>query len=274
MRSGYVFTNFPQRNRDNSISQLKCTTFVLIDDEYGPILFDSGSFYDSETLISFLKKDFGITPDDVKWLFITHIHPDHNGSNRFFKNANIVLSKHDYTTVEKISEIALSNKNLLKYLTDNFSGYKKNFDQFNADNMQWYIKKQWSPDNNGIKLNTFFIEDNPEIPHYIKPIKTFGHTLYHYSYLLDLEPFNVLVTGDALSMRMILRENKEERFIEPHMDFDLYFNSLNEIKKFQGLIVPGHDRPFFINTLKAVRKSNFKLSEIHHLNIKKESIIN
>ena len=100
--------------------------------------------------------------------------------------------------------------------------------------MKKTIEEKWSRSFIGLDLNVFYIEDSPEIPGFIKIIPSPGHTFFHCSYLIETKDINILVTGDALSMRMILRDSGEERLDEPHMDFSLYFKSLDYIKNLTG----------------------------------------
>ena len=262
MKAGYVFTNFPYLSGRNEKKYLKCTSFVLVDKNYGPMIFDGGSVYDSLTLINFLKENFNLTPSDIQWVFTTHIHPDHIGANRFFKNAKLIISKKDYEFARDIANVVFEGGNLLEYLHKNCPGYRTSFSEFEAKRMKMQIEDKWSEKNVGINLNPCYIEDSPIIPDFIKIIPTPGHTFHHYSFLITTNNSKILVAGDALSMRLILRDNHEERLLEPHMDFDKYFNSLEIIKKYDCLIIPGHDRPFFIKSLKAIRKNYFLIDEI------------
>jgi glyoxylase-like metal-dependent hydrolase (beta-lactamase superfamily II) len=263
LKASYIFTNFPIFSKTLGKRYLICTSFLIFSPKYGAILFDTGSPYDTDSLLSFINKNYDLSPLDIKWVFNTHIHPDHVGANGFFKKANIILSRKDLNFAAHIAEVVFQNKNLLAYLHANCPGYINTFDDYEAENMKKYIKDCWSDEKLGLNLNPKFIEDNPEIPDFIKIIPSFGHTFNHYSYLLELENINILVSGDALSMRMILKENHDNRYQEPHMDFDSYFKSLDIIKKFSGLIIPGHDRPFFSNTLRSIRKNCFDLIEIN-----------
>lgn len=265
MLAGYVFTDFPRNTKEFGVQSLKTTSFLLIDKNYGPMLFDTGSAYDNEGLLNFLKKNFDLTAKDIKWVFNTHIHPDHVGGNRLFKNAKIVLSKMDYEFGKNIADAVFDGKDLLKYLYKHCPGYKTSFTQFEADNMKKIILDCWSEENIGINLNPLFIEDNPDIPPFIEIIPTFGHTFFHYSFIIRSGTHDILIAGDSLSMRMILREENEERFVEPHMDFNKYFESLKKIKDFKGLIVPGHDRPFYAKNLRAIRKYSFRLKDLPEL---------
>lgn len=267
MEFGYIFTDFPFKTKTEGLKQLKCTSFILIDKVFGPMIFDTGSVYDSEYFLSSLKKVFNLNPEDILWIFITHIHPDHIGSTRFFKNAKLILSKNEYEFGNKIAKTVFEGKDLLSYLHKNCPGYINSFEQFEADNMQYHIEKHWTKEKIGFNLQYFFIEDNPGIPSFIKIMPSFGHTFNHYSFLIQVENIDILITGDALSMRMILRNDHEERYLEPHMDFNLYFKTLNYFKNFKGLFIPGHDRPFFSQTFKPIRKNHFLLKEIHNFSL-------
>lgn len=264
MKIGYYFTDFPEFLVSGELKFLKAPVFLYIDDTYGAMLFDTGSIYDTKSLLFFLKNYAKLNPEDIRWIFITHMHPDHTGGNRLFKNAKIVMSRKEYEFTNGIASVVFNNGNLLSYLHEKCPGYKNYFTQHEADNMQRYIENYWSEESLGFHLNPVFIEDNPVIPEVIRILPTFGHTFYHYSYIIELEKIKILIAGDALSMRMILREEEQdERLLEPHMDFNSYFNSLNEIRKFNGIIVPGHDRPFFSNTLKSLRHHLYSEEELY-----------
>lgn len=262
MKFGYYFTDFPEFTTNEGMKFLKSSVYLYISEKYGPMLFDTGSIYDTKSLLFFLKNYFNLNPEDVNWIFITHMHPDHVGGNRLFKNAKIILSRKEYIFSNKIAQTVFNKGNLLKHLLDNCPGYVNFFTQAEADNMQRYIENYWSDESLGLHLNPCYIEDNPEIPEIIKIVPTFGHTFNHYSYLIQNKDINILATGDALSMRMVMRDDFEQRMNEPHMDFDLYFKSLEMIKKFDGLIAPGHDRPFFSKNLKSLRNHNYATDDI------------
>ena len=110
MTAGYTFTDYPYLTRDNKTKILKCSSFVLIDEKFGPMVFDTGSAYDEKNLAHYLSHQFNLKPEDIKWVFITHIHPDHIGSNRLFKNAKIILSRNEFEFGDKIAQTVFKKK--------------------------------------------------------------------------------------------------------------------------------------------------------------------
>jgi len=263
MEFGYFFSDFPSETKDGVKYFLKCLTFVVLSEKYGTILFDTGSPSDSEKLVNILYNKFNIKPEDVKWVFNTHIHPDHVGNNYLYTNAKIILSKRDFEFALAIAEASYKEKDFLSYLHNKCPGYITSFTDFEAEQTKNYIKKYWSVEKIGIGKNAIYIEDNPEIPEFITIIPSFGHTFYHYSYLLNFNDKKIIITGDAISNRLVLdKEDKDVRFLEPHMDFKLYFESLDKLSLNKCLFAPGHDRPFYSNTGIGIKKSKFTLSDI------------
>lgn len=262
MKAGYIFTTFSLKKKDGGVFPLSCLSFVIIDEEFGPIIFDTGSPYDNDKLIECLDRQFGLTPLDFKWVFNTHIHPDHVGGNWLFKNATIIFSREDFLVTEGIASVVFNNGDLLSYLHSNFSGYTTYFDEFEANQMRNNIKKYWSKERIGFSLNHKFIEDNPNIPPFIQIIPSFGHTLYHYSYVINYNNKKIFIAGDALSNRFCLNSDYETKIIDPHMQHNAYIDSIEHFKQAEGIIVPGHDRPFFTKNGKGIRRSPFNLSDI------------
>jgi glyoxylase-like metal-dependent hydrolase (beta-lactamase superfamily II) len=260
--SGYFFTNFSYLDRNNNIKFLKCSSLIIIHPYFGGIIFDTGSPDNPDDIKNQLKKYFGISADEIKWVFNTHIHPDHTGSNYLFKNANIIISRNDFLEAKSISEISLSDHDLKSYLYDHYKGYKNFYDDFEINNLKLYIKKYWNEERLGLNLKVSYIEDNPEIPDFIKIIPTFGHTLYHYSYKVENNNRDLYITGDAVSYRQILNEDYNSRLNEPHMDFNSYFKTVDILKKYNGIFVPGHDRPFYSDTKRSIKKNVFELSKL------------
>ncbi len=263
MKFGYCFTDFPSRMRQGGTYILKCLSFIVMDTSAGDMIFDTGSPTDNATLLSFLT-EMGSSADRIKWVFNTHVHPDHAGGNTLFPNATVVLSKRDYEFSVGMAEAAYRPESMLPYLFEHCPGYKHSYDEFEAEATRYYIKHYWSPEKIGVTDKTphAFIEDNPELPPFVKPIFSPGHTYGHYGFEILGLSRPVLISGDAVSNRFILKEDHQYRMNEPHMDFDAYFASMELFRRDRALIIPSHDRPFFLDTEKTIRKSMFGIENI------------
>jgi len=261
LKAGYILTRYPFITQ-NGIQSIRCFSFVIYSEKYGGIIFDTGSPDESDIFIDKLKKDFNLYPEDIKWVFNTHlIHPDHIGANNLFKNAEFVYSKNEIRDVCYIYDKALncSIKDIVTLFHIKYPGYKINCFDFEAESLKIYADKHWPLIKEVIEKNALYIEDNPQIPDFIKIIHTPGHTYNHYSFVIDER---IMISGDALSMRLVLDIKKPQDNFEPHMDFDEYLNTINKIKEFKGLIVPGHDKPFYADTCLSIDKKVFMLDEI------------
>ena len=144
MKFGYLFTDFGSKTKNDGYYILKCLSFIVIDPIYGAMIFDTGSPQDIDNLVLQLKKHFNIAPSDIKWVFNTHIHPDHLGANSIFKNAKIIFSRKDFEFSQEMAEVAFSDGDLLQFLLDRCPGYKNYFDDFEANQTKYYLKNYWS----------------------------------------------------------------------------------------------------------------------------------
>ncbi|MCG8571336.1 MAG: MBL fold metallo-hydrolase, partial [Spirochaetes bacterium] len=186
MIGGYLVTQFPIYQEDQSIIYLKSFIFVLKHPQFGPILFDTGSPYQSENTIALLKKKFDVSPDEVKWVIYTHIHPDHIGCSHYFKKAKIVLSREELELTCKVAELAITDGDILSFYYDQYPGYRKSFTKVEADNVKYYTKKYWREDLFGQENQRIYLEDSPQLPDFIHPVFTPGHTYQHRTYQLKL----------------------------------------------------------------------------------------
>jgi len=140
----------------------------LLESEGKKALFDAGYYCKGKNGILERLKELKISPDDIDYIFITHVHWDHidglidEKDNIIYKNAKIYISKEEY------------NGKLKKYkpdkigLVDKFKKiYDKQIVQFNFDET---------------------------LPMGIIPIKAFGHTPGHTCYRKD----ELLIIGDLI----------------------------------------------------------------------------
>lgn len=260
MDAGYIFTDFPIKNKDGNTYILKTLTFVIIDNDYGPILFDTGSPYHSDHLIEKLKSKFGISPYDVKWVFNTHMHPDHVGLNTHFRKARFVVSRTEVDYVNRMAEVVFNNGDLLHFLHMTSPDYMDGFDEVDVYNIRKYMVDHYYNILN--HKDTVFIEDNPDIPQYIKIIEAGGHSVKHHAYIVKRKKCEFLIAGDAVSNRFIYKSTENDYRKGIHVDLDEFYSTRDLLKNFKGVIVPGHDKPFFTNTFSSLRRDFFDIDEI------------
>ncbi|MCF8253744.1 MAG: MBL fold metallo-hydrolase [Bacteroidia bacterium] len=106
--------------------------------EMGWILFDTGytdrffkatdsfpnKLYALITKVTIEKKDevkqqlksYGILPEEIKHIIISHFHADHIGGLKDFENATFYCSQTAYQQVKKINNLLSFSKGILKYL--------------------------------------------------------------------------------------------------------------------------------------------------------------
>jgi glyoxylase-like metal-dependent hydrolase (beta-lactamase superfamily II) len=262
LTAGYFFTDFPYYDKQNNLNSLKCLSFIIIHPVYGPMIFDTGSSYNTDQMVDNLYTFFNLHPDDFKWVFNTHIHPDHMGSNFLFKNATIVFSKKDYEMEEKISKILSTYGDIKSFFKNHCPGYENFYDDDEIVRMRKISNDCWSSERIGMKLNVKFIEDSPSIPPFIKIFRSPGHTHHHYSFKIAHNNKNIYITGDAVSNRQVIRSDINQRMEEPHMDINAYFCTLSEFMKFEGIFIPGHDRPFQFPSRKSIKDNVFEINSV------------
>lgn len=95
--------------------------FLLEHSKYGYILFDTGysmdiyncgiigklynifnpTYVKEEDIIDYKLKKDNINPDEIKYIILSHLHPDHIGGLDKFKNAKIIISNKAYNSYSK-----------------------------------------------------------------------------------------------------------------------------------------------------------------------------
>lgn len=259
---GYIMTDYPMANSDKTQTNLKSFSFVLIDKSYGAMLFDTGSPTQQDVMVNELKNKFSLDLKDIKWVFNTHLHIDHVGINALLPHVNTVLSKKEYEFILKLVDAAFSNINFLDFMLENCPGYKGLFTQYEADILKEQVKQYYPGDEAMSKLNIKYIEDCPEIPHYISILPSHGHTFDHYSFKIETSNIDFYIVGDSISNRLDYYADYEQP-TEPQADIQQYIDTIAEASnKYEGIIVPGHDRPFFSNSFKSVKENIFNINEI------------
>lgn len=94
--------------------------FLIKHRKYGYILYDTGYHYDIKTKFKYvlyrlgtpvqmkyedqidqLLKHRGIEPDQIRYVILSHLHPDHIGGARFFNQATFIVTRDTYNTYKR-----------------------------------------------------------------------------------------------------------------------------------------------------------------------------
>lgn len=75
------------RDLGGAILEASSSVVLLQTEDKGNILIDTGEYARRAELISALKTEAGLDPEDISFLVNTHSHPDHTGNNEIFDKA-------------------------------------------------------------------------------------------------------------------------------------------------------------------------------------------
>lgn len=175
----------------------------------------------------------------------------------------MILSKKEYEDTQGQIDAAFSKsqEGFLQYMFDTCPGYKGHFNITNSIIVQDQIRKYWPGDKVISGLNIKYLENTPDMPPFVKVISSKGHTHGHIAYHVETDTIDFYITGDAVSNRLEYMYHDGEP-LEPQVNRQLYTQSKEAISLYQGIIAPGHDRPFFTKNLKSLPKKIFKPDQL------------
>jgi N-acyl homoserine lactone hydrolase len=164
---------------------------------------------DYGTIEEILKRELGWAVEDVDIVVNTHLHYDHCGSNKLFKNAKFYLQSREWEHAFK----PLPTQEIY-YLPELFDARSVNY------------------------FNWEFLDGDKEILPGIIAISTPGHTPGHQSVLVNTAEGAVCICGDAANLLRNLKDN-----IPPNImsNVDEALNSLQIIRRLARGFILGHD---------------------------------
>jgi len=163
---------------------------------------------EDETLEKVLEK-LGWSAKDVDIVINTHLHYDHCGNNKLFKNAKFYVQKTEWE----------AGINPLPHQADIYLSELFNRKAVNTTN---YI----------------LVDGEYELEEGIVLIPTPGHAVGHQSVLVNTEEGVVCISGDALNLLENITEN-----ILPNIltDSAKAYKALEDIRRMSEFVIPGHD---------------------------------
>ncbi len=237
------FFTYVQQNL-GSESQFIQISSTLIQINQVNFLIDTG--LQGRTDIIYVLNKIRLSALDIHYVLNTHIHPDHYGGNRYFQNAEIYLSEEDYLFQRDfLHAIAQAD------LGQTEDAIKRFYPQFNPKQCLYFSRiaremaNLWENDGIGNAEQIHYIEEDWPFD-FIEAMATPGHSFQHYCFKILAAKNPFLVTGDALSTKSAFQLNQLDF---PYCyDAKAYLESQQQIGKFQGIIIPGHDYPFDTKT--------------------------
>lgn len=203
---------------------------AIVKTDDGNILFDAGLDPDgltdpkrtwgikAEHVVMFKKKEeirsylqeLNLTTQDIKYVIISHLHWDHSGALRFFKDSTIIIQKSEYR----------------------FAFYP---DSFVAP---IYIREHFDH-----PLNYKLIEGDNQIVPGVHVIHTPGHTPGHQSLMLKLSrDGTIILSADAIFMKEnIEKDIPSSNAWNPGLAMDSMHRLQSLAKWEEALLIPGHD---------------------------------
>jgi N-acyl homoserine lactone hydrolase len=184
---------------DTGIHDLK-----WVEDHIGP----SRQQFD-EIIVEALKRGVGCAPEDVDIVINTHLHYDHCGNNKIFKNARFVVQKKEWEAAQ--NPIPCQDTIYLKEL----------FDESAVNYFSWR-----------------FVDGEEEIVPGVKVFLTPGHSEGHQSVLVNTEEGILCVAGDVSNLVENIHENIPAGILTCTKEM---YGSMEEVRKRAEFILPGHE---------------------------------
>ena len=162
-----------------------------------------------EQIVEAIKVGLGWAPEDVDIIINTHLHHDHCGDNRLFKNATFIVQEREW-----------------KYAYDHIPSQDKIYleELYGTAAVDYFSWK--------------FVNGEAEIVPGVKVFPTPGHTLGHQSVIVKTKEGTVCIAGDATNLLVNIRQNIPVGFLASTTDA---FQSMVEIRRRARFIIPGHE---------------------------------
>ncbi|WHY72680.1 N-acyl homoserine lactonase family protein [Fictibacillus enclensis] len=164
---------------------------------------------EDETIIEALRIGVGLAPEDIDIVINTHLHYDHCGNNKLFKNARFIVQEREWKAAHH--PIPCQEGIYLKEL----------FDASAVSESQWE-----------------FVNGEKEIAPGVTVFLTPGHSEGHQSVLVDTEEGAVCVAGDISNLLENIRENIPAGIVVSTKEM---YGGMEEVRKRASFILPGHE---------------------------------
>ncbi|WP_312093882.1 N-acyl homoserine lactonase family protein [Niallia sp.] len=175
-----------------------------------------------ETIIEAMKKGLGWSPEDVDIVINTHLHYDHCGNNKLFKNAKFILQKKEW----KAAKNPIPCQELI-YLDE----------LYNSDAVN--------------ELSWQFVDGDAEIASGVSVFLTPGHSEGHQSVLVKTREGTLCISGDCANLLENINDNIPAGILTSTKEI---YESMKQVRCRAAFILPGHEY-----SIEKYQTSNFPL---------------
>ena len=190
----------------------------LFESQDGPFIIETGPDTTFETMKTRLSEN-GYKVEDVKKVFVTHIHLDHSGAAWHFAQKGSTIYVHPRGARHLINpeKLLASAKMIYKDQMDELWGNTESIDENRVVALE---------DGEVVKVGE----------HEIKALETFGHASHHHSYLVGEDLFCGDVGGNRIETDVILPATPP-----PDINLEQWFESIDKIRNINpSAIHPTH----------------------------------
>jgi glyoxylase-like metal-dependent hydrolase (beta-lactamase superfamily II) len=166
-------------------------------------------------------RQLGLSPADVRWVVLTHLHQDHDGGLHHFPNAEFVVSSKEW-------EMAVGLKGRM-------NGYL---------NQRWpdWFKPQLVDFNSRIPFGPFPGHHTLTRAEDIHLVPTPGHSPGHLSVILTEDDLSIMFAGDASYTEELLRAQTADGIgPDPQLQQETHRRILAYAGKHRTVYLPSHD---------------------------------
>lgn len=164
-----------------------------------------------EDTTSLLRRE-SVSPEQVDWLILTHLHTDHCLNTPLFKNARIVVSRRGWNAITNPAHSSL-------YLERVFSREVLDYLRAAGDRV-------------------VFADDEQQILPGISVFHTGGHTPCSQAVCIETSAGKAVITGDVVSLYGHIEENIPVAYCHDLLEC---YRAMDRIRREADIILPTHD---------------------------------
>lgn len=164
-------------------------------------------------------KRLGFSPDDVRWLLLTHLHQDHDGGIQYFRNAEVLISRTEWQAA---------------------SGFKGRMGGYLNQRWSWLKPKliDFPPDHEGIFSGRFTLTERGDV----HLVPTPGHSAGHLSVIVDEGTHQVIFAGDtSYTQDLLLAHSVDGVAVDAAAELDSQQRILTLAQAVPTIYLPSHD---------------------------------